>query len=310
MLAFSTCWNSHRHTDGEAMIDEILDLGFDTVELSHGLLVSHLPGLKRAYEAGKMKVAGVHNFFPSPIGVLQDSPDCYQFTSHREGERELAVNYTKKSLENASAFNASYIVMHMGGIPLLKREESTSLLQRLVQKGKINTREYARTKGEFVRRRNKNAPLYFSRAKEALVKVRGWAEESGIKLGVEGRSHFEQIPNEDEMLSLMREYADDPFIGYWHDFGHIQRKHNLLLLDHDQFLESMSPYVIGAHVNDVRWPRTDHRVPFFGGDVDFDRLMRHIPPGNPLVWELSHSREAPQIKESLAMWKEKFPQHI
>jgi hypothetical protein len=31
MLAFSTCWNNSRHSDGEELIDEILELGFDTI---------------------------------------------------------------------------------------------------------------------------------------------------------------------------------------------------------------------------------------------------------------------------------------
>ena len=48
MLVFSTCWNSHRHQDGEEMIDEILSLGFDHVELAHGIKLSLLPGIMRA----------------------------------------------------------------------------------------------------------------------------------------------------------------------------------------------------------------------------------------------------------------------
>ena len=32
MIAFSTCWNSGRHTDGEAMLREIKRLGFDLIE--------------------------------------------------------------------------------------------------------------------------------------------------------------------------------------------------------------------------------------------------------------------------------------
>lgn len=54
MLVFSTCWNSHRHQDGEEMIDEILSLGFDHVELSHGIKLSLLPGIMRAVKAGKV----------------------------------------------------------------------------------------------------------------------------------------------------------------------------------------------------------------------------------------------------------------
>ena len=45
MLAFSTCWNSQRHTDGYQMIEEIVELGFNTIEISHGLKISLLPGI-------------------------------------------------------------------------------------------------------------------------------------------------------------------------------------------------------------------------------------------------------------------------
>ena len=43
MYSLSTCWNSHRHTDGRAMLREIRDLGFDYAELSHGIRISLLP---------------------------------------------------------------------------------------------------------------------------------------------------------------------------------------------------------------------------------------------------------------------------
>ena len=52
MLAFSTCWNNSRHHDGEAMIDEIIELGFNCIELSHGMTITKLPGIKQAYQAG------------------------------------------------------------------------------------------------------------------------------------------------------------------------------------------------------------------------------------------------------------------
>ena len=73
MLAFSTCWNNSRHTDGEEMVDEILELGFDHLELSHGMTIAKLPGLQRAYKAGKFTCVGVHNYFPSPTEVMIDA---------------------------------------------------------------------------------------------------------------------------------------------------------------------------------------------------------------------------------------------
>ena len=42
MIAFSTNWNVNRQRDGVALVEEILALGFDTIELGHGLSVSQL----------------------------------------------------------------------------------------------------------------------------------------------------------------------------------------------------------------------------------------------------------------------------
>ncbi len=53
MYSLSTCWNSHRHTDGRAMLREIRELGFDYAELSHGIRISLLPGILDAVDAGE-----------------------------------------------------------------------------------------------------------------------------------------------------------------------------------------------------------------------------------------------------------------
>ena len=72
MIAFSTCWNSQRHTDGYQMIEEIVELGFHTIEISHGLKISLLPGIIKAYQEKLISVCGVHNYCPSPIEVMMD----------------------------------------------------------------------------------------------------------------------------------------------------------------------------------------------------------------------------------------------
>ena len=38
MYSFSTCWNSHRHTDGRAMLREIRDPGFEYAGLKDSKL--------------------------------------------------------------------------------------------------------------------------------------------------------------------------------------------------------------------------------------------------------------------------------
>ena len=97
MYSLSTCWNSHRHSDGRAMLREIKELGFEYAELSHGTRISLLPGILEAVDAGEIKISSLHNFCPLPMGVNNAAPNLYQFSSERPRERELAVRYTLKT---------------------------------------------------------------------------------------------------------------------------------------------------------------------------------------------------------------------
>jgi sugar phosphate isomerase/epimerase len=302
MIAFSTCWNSSRHNDGEEMIDEILELGFDTIEISHGLSIALLPGIKKAYEGGKFKVSGLHNFCPSPVEVMIDAPDCYEFTSHRSYDRKRALDLTLKTIEYAAELRASYVVLHLGSVPMNKM---TKELTALVKQGNLNSPEFVELKLKTIKLREKSAPLYFNRAKEALAEIAKHAEKFKVPVAIESRSRYEDVPSEREMIELMTEYADNPWVGYWHDFGHVQLKHNLSLLDHEEWLETMAPHLIGCHLHDVHWPARDHRVPMTG-TINYDPLVPLVGDDKYVVWELSPRRRTSQIEKQLPIWKETY----
>lgn len=305
MLAFSSCWNNSRHTDGEPMIEEIVELGFTHIELSHGMTIAKLPGIKKAFERGLFTCSGVHNYFPSPVEVMIDAPDAYEFTSHRPFDRQRAMDMTLRTLDIAAEFKAHYLVLHMGSVPMSPRKWTRPLTE-MVSEGRQHDADYIKAKLAFVKKREKIAPLYFQRALEALEIIAGRAAEVGVKLAVESRSRFEDMPTEREMIALQAHFADHPSVGYWHDFGHVQLKHNLGLLDHTEWLETISPRLIGGHVHDVQWPARDHRTPF-SGTLDYAALLKFFPAGCPLVWELSPTREAAEIRTALARWKNEFP---
>ena len=138
---------------------------------------------------------------------------------------------------------------------------------------------------------------------EAVAEVLPWCEKHRVRLGIETRSHYEQVPNQREMLVLMAEYADCPWIGAWHDFGHVQRQANLALLDHDLYFRQIAPHLIGCHVHDVQWPARDHRAPLTTGGVDLPNLLPLAPPGIPLVWEVSPNQRSETLKEALQSWR-------
>src|SRR5438270_5263112 len=139
MYSFSTCWNSHRHTDGRAMLREIRDLGFDYAELSHGTRISLLPGILEAVDAGEIEISTLHNFCPLPIGVNYSAPNLYQFSADRSRERELAERYTLKTLEFAQRVKAPVVVLHAGSIDM---KDYTDKLIELAARGEKESSKY------------------------------------------------------------------------------------------------------------------------------------------------------------------------
>lgn len=304
MIAFSTCWNSQRHSDGYTMIKEIVDLGFDTIEISHGLKISLLPGIIKAYQEQLISVCGVHNYCPSPVEVMMDAPDCYEFTSHRKNERKRSIELTLRTIETAAKFNAKYVVLHLGSVPMRKISPK---LEKLASSNDIESKKFEKLKNKLIKKREKLSPLYIDRAREALNFLIKEAEKNKIKLAIESRSSYEDIPNESEMSDLMKEYEENEWIGYWHDFGHVHRKHNLGLLSHKDWLEEMEPYLIGCHLHDVKWPHRDHQVPF-SGQINFHELFEYFGKSKYMVFELSSRRRTNDIKDSLITWNETFSQ--
>src|SRR5262249_14895745 len=130
MYSFSTCWNSHRHTDGRAMLREIRELGFEYAELSHGIRLILVPGILDSVAAGEIKISTVHNFCPLPIAVQTASPNLYKFSAADDQERQLAVKHTLKTFEFASRVKASLVVLHLGSIEM---KDYSGKLERMLE---------------------------------------------------------------------------------------------------------------------------------------------------------------------------------
>ncbi len=301
MISCSTCWNSARHTDGAAMIQEILDLGFDTVELGHGTRLPLVEGIIKMWETGKVKISSLHNFCPLPPEIPRASPDCYQLTSHLDGERDRALRHSFKTIDFAKKLGAQFVVMHLGSVAI---GEYTNRLVRMAEVGMHMTQDFVRLRAEGVKKRETSWERPYQRMLVGLRKIYDYAAERGIRLGIESRHSFEEMPSEREMMDVLSQF-DAPTAGYWHDFGHVQVKHNLGFLDHVEWMQKVAPRLIGCHLHDTKWPGRDHMAPFTG-DVEYDKLMPLIPKGILFVFEMSPRRTAEEITTALAKWKERF----
>jgi sugar phosphate isomerase/epimerase len=283
------------------MIREILDLGFDRVELGHGIRLSLMEGVFRAVDKGLCTFSSLHNFCPLPVEITRASPDCYKFSSPDERERERAVKHTFQTIDFAARLGAPNVVLHLGRTPL---DDYTDKLVRYAEVGMINSRDFVKVKLDCIRRRERDAEPYFKRAISCLRRIVDYAANKEIRLGVESRHSFEEIPNEHEMLDVLEAF-DPPTVGYWHDFGHVQVKHNLGFLDHVEWMEQVSPRLIGCHLHDTQWPGRDHMVPF-SGDVDYDALLGFLPEDTLFVFEMSPRRTAEEIIDAREKWVQRF----
>ena len=84
------------------MIQEILDLGFEYIELGHGIRMTLVGGILKMVESGKVKVTSLHNFCPLPVEITRASPDCYQFSSGNPPERDRALRHTFQTIDFAN----------------------------------------------------------------------------------------------------------------------------------------------------------------------------------------------------------------
>ena len=302
MLSISTCWNSARHTDGGGMLLELLDLGFERIELGHGIRLSLMHGIQKLFDQGKVRFSSLHNFCPLPVEIIRASPDCLQFSSHRDVERERAVRQTFLTIDFAARLGAPKVVLHCGRVPM---QAITPRLCEMAGTGRHLTAEYTRAKLNAVLRREKLAPKYLDRAKDCLKRIVEYGESKGVQLGIEGRQAYEEIPTPRECLEILDEIKS-PALGYWHDIGHIQIQHNLGFVDHAEWLAKISPRLIGCHLHDVIWPGIDHRAPFTGGSIDYAKLVPLFPKDCLFVWEMSPRRKREEITDSLHLWKKRF----
>jgi sugar phosphate isomerase/epimerase len=301
MLALSTCWNSHRHTDGEAMLREILDLGFTNIELSHGLNLHMMEGILKVAQEGVVNFTSLHNFCPQPVEVMSDSPDCYEFTSSRPEVRQRAVKTTLQTIDYAHRLGAKRIVIHSGAVSAMRG--FTRGLIEMVHNGRFLSKEYAAEKLRGVLQREQASMEYTRRLVEVLKPAVDAAGEKGIRLGIENRDSYEQLPSEREFPLVLDELG--PVCGYWHDFGHAQRKANLGFLDHAAWLAKIGSRAVGSHLHDARWPVEDHCVPF-SGDIDYHTLVPLLPKDIPFVIELHPKREAAEITAAADRWRREF----
>ncbi|MBL9187409.1 MAG: TIM barrel protein [Opitutaceae bacterium] len=284
------------------MLAEIAALGFTHAELSHGIRVTLVPGILRAVEEGVVQISSTHNFCPLPAGITQAAPNLYQPSSPSRGEREQWVRQTLRSIEFAAKVRARVLVCHLGSVAFFWFNPARKVRRYLRDKPEAgrtpDDAEYRSILGKALNKLRRRQPLFLERVRSSLVEVMTLATEKGVRLGLENREGFDELPLDGDWAELLTGFASDAPVGYWHDTGHADLKESMGVLRHQEHLAALAPRLLGWHLHDVSAGK-DHQ-PIGAGRIDFKMISGFWRPGHLLTLELSPRVSVDDVRASKA----------
>ena len=303
MYGFSTGWNIRRHSKIARVLDEIRKLGFQQVELA-GLTEPQMREAVSLRERGAApEIVGLHSFCPlPPVGRRASFGDLLDLASRDHAERRQAVEYTRRTIDCAAELNAQVVIIHLGSVEV--DYVPRTLLGWMTTYGP-DSDEYRRRVGGLLTERARRAAPHLDAAMEGLSELEAHARASGVKLGVENRFMYYQIPNIAELREILSQFGDDTAVGYWHDIGHAHMNKILRVEDQTTVAEDIKRRMIGVHIHDVVMDanvhpaKVDHRAPSTG-TVDFVRERENVSDGVLKVVELRREVGSADVVKGLA----------
>jgi len=291
IIGVSTAWNALRHTSGKQMVQELLDMGFDLLELNVHVTPEMIEEVEEMVKQGRVSICSLHNYCPLPMDIERENAaaNVLPLSSIDEAERSAAVAQTRRTIEWAARIGASTIVLHLGAVPMECRQREAL---RLVGAG---YHEQAREiiLEDLTERATLRRP-YINAVIAGLQELSGYAEAAGVRLGLETRYYYGEIPSLDEFQMIFKNIAS-PALGYWHDTGHAHVMDVLGIADQEDYLKKYSHRLIGIHLHDAV-AGSDHRA-LGRGEVDFSKILAYAKPDTELVLEIhSQATHAELIK--------------
>ncbi|MEI7903899.1 MAG: TIM barrel protein [Candidatus Firestonebacteria bacterium] len=296
----STVWNIDRSRTLYDSLSELNDLGFRDFELAW-IPEEKFKTIKNkdVQSLVKGRVKSLHNFVPD-TPVLPEGRwkgNAYRLTALEEDERKLAVKYTARTIETAAELGAEAVVIHLGE-PVYGREmslELTGLFRGGLKDGKI----FKELREEIIKTRGAEIRKYYETALFSLDEINALAIKRGVKLGLETRLYYEELPGLKEFKDIFARFEGGS-LYYWHDMGHARCQEELGFVKNGEYLNAFKSRLIGMHIHDV-FMLEDHRAPRLGS-VNFSEFTEYFKNEKLLrVFEIHPKSTAGQVKTGKAM---------
>ena len=276
------------------MIDEIKALGFESIELGFALSKKVVDEILPLVEKGLIKVSSLHNICPTPacIEIDEASPDYYSLASNLEDERALAIDTARNTILYAEKLGAKAVILHTGKLPIKDRMKELS--------GAFENRaEYKRIRAEMESDRAGRIDGYLDNVVRSLSVLAPCARRSGVKLAIETRYSYRDIPLAEEFDYIFDKVKD---VWYWHDVGHAEVFDRLGLSSHTALLDRCAGRLIGIHLHDITGFLYDHQAPLCG-TFDFGKVSPYLKTDTIKVIEAHQPATAKQVARGLKYLK-------
>jgi sugar phosphate isomerase/epimerase len=132
--------------------------------------------------------------------------------------------------------------------------------------------------------------------KKSLAELLDYADKYAVKLGLENRYHYMDIPIIDEMEELLQ-LADSDRLGFIYDVGHAQALGRLGFFAPEEWLKRYSDRILGSHLHDVIG-LSDHLAPGLG-EIDFTNIANYLPISAFRTLELTPGNTLAQVQHSI-----------
>ncbi len=290
--SLSTMWAIKNYPNLDDFIQVARQLGVQKVELNHQVdsaMLAHL-------DLDHIRFSSVHEPCPADISSKDLVDRDWLVSSPDRTSRQLGVDAVRKSIELAHQLSAPVVVVHCGTIPSQGTHEHK--LRKLFESGNSDSDEYQEIKGQFIQSRNALAAPRLAAVKESLLELLNYAHHRAVKLGLENRYHYMDIPSLSEMDELLR-LADPDHLGFIYDVGHAQALDRLGFYPHEDWLKRYSTRMLGAHLHDVLGVG-DHLSPG-RGEIDFNIIRPYLPANSFRTIELHPGNTLAQVKHGLSL---------
>lgn len=280
-FGLSTCWNGGRHSRPADLLDEHERLGFRRLEAYCLHTPAQLEALGVEARARGFEITSLHS--PCPIAVDERGMRARWgdwLASTNSTDRQFAVDTVKKTIDAAAELGARGIVIHLGTTSVWSRQRT--IVDTIAREGR-NSPAHRQLVEQAQKDRASNAPPHVAAAVQSIVALGEHAVGTGVRLGVEARDGYQEIPSLDEMATVLGATSHLP-VGYWHDAGHGAKLEYCGFVEHEEYLRRYADRMVGMHVHDTQAAR-DHRAPGQGG-TDFAMLARYVRPDTILTLEL------------------------